>query len=83
MFYSGVDYRKELKRLNVTVIDTANEMLKSKKAHTVCQKVFCKMGCVCESIDTARYIQTHCQRPNCMFECTCVNVSGFNQIEIT
>ncbi|XP_055324553.1 uncharacterized protein LOC129579058 isoform X1 [Sitodiplosis mosellana] len=64
---------KELKRLNVTVIDTADEMAKSKKADEICQKPFCKFGCICASIDTAKYIQTHCQRPECMFECFCVN----------
>lgn len=68
-------YRKELKRLNVTVIDTVNEMAKSKNADEICQKPFCKYGCVCASIDTAKYIQTHCQRIECMFECVCVNVS--------
>ncbi|XP_031631144.1 uncharacterized protein LOC116345684 [Contarinia nasturtii] len=64
---------KELRRLNVTVIDTANEMSTSKKTDELCQKSFCKLGCVCGSIDTAKYIQIHCQRPECMFECVCVN----------
>lgn len=67
--------RKELKRLNVTVIDTANELVKSKKSDEICQKQFCKLGCICESIDNAKYIQTHCQRYGCMFSCTCTNVS--------
>lgn len=64
---------KELKRLNVTVIDTANELVKNKKPDEICQKPFCKLGCVCECIDNAKYIQTHCQRYECMFSCTCTN----------
>lgn len=67
--------RKELKRLNVTVIDTATELAKTKKPDEICQKPFCKLGCVCESIDNAKCLQTHCQRFECMFSCTCINVS--------
>lgn len=67
--------RKELKRLNVTVIDTANEMVKSKKPDEICQKAFCKLGCVCDSIDVAKHIQTHCRLYDCMFSCNCINVS--------
>lgn len=67
-----------MKRLNVIVIDTADEMSNSKKTDVVCEKTFCKFGCICESIDTAKYIQTHCQRSECMFECVCVNVSGIS-----
>lgn len=63
---------KELKRLNVTVIDT--EVAKT-KADEICKKPVCKFGCVCESINTAKYIQTHCQRLDCMFECICIDVS--------
>lgn len=70
-------YRKELKRLNVTVIDTANDMSKI-KVEEVCQKPFCKLGCVCGSIDSAKYIQTHCRLYDCMFSCVCVDVSKKN-----
>lgn len=63
-----------MKRLNVTVIDTANELSKI-KVEEVCQKPFCKLGCVCGSIDFAKYIQTHCRLYDCMFSCVCVDVS--------
>lgn len=76
-------HRKELKRLNVTVIDTANETKKVKKEKEACHKKFCKLGCVCESIDTPKFLQTHCRLTKCMFGCVCTNVSYFNFIANT
>lgn len=67
-------FRKELKRLNVTVIDTADEATKSKSSE-LCTKPFCRLGCVCESIEAKKYISSHCNRAECIFDCKCIDVS--------
>lgn len=67
-------FRKELKRLNVTVIDTADEATKNKSSEQ-CTKPFCRLGCVCESIEIKKYIPSHCNRFECIFDCKCIAVS--------
>lgn len=67
--------RNELKRLNVTVINALNETPKSDKPVDTCQKPYCKLGCICDSIQNAKYVQTHCQLTGCMFGCVCSGVN--------
>ncbi|XP_033124396.1 uncharacterized protein LOC117122763 [Anneissia japonica] len=39
-----------------------------------CGKDYCKLGCLCRSIDGSKKVETgisHCRKVNCMFGCTC------------
>ncbi|XP_075923820.1 uncharacterized protein LOC116943203 isoform X2 [Petromyzon marinus] len=36
-----------------------------------CQKEFCRLGCVCDSLGEGRAVPAHCGRPECMLECSC------------
>ncbi|KAM6915112.1 MAX gene-associated protein [Xenentodon cancila] len=36
-----------------------------------CGRDFCRLGCVCSSLQTAKRHSVHCRRPECMLSCTC------------
>lgn len=36
-----------------------------------CAKLFCRLGCVCDSLSRESAGSTHCRRVECMFSCTC------------
>ena len=36
-----------------------------------CDKEYCRLGCICDSIDTKTEDQSHCGKPDCMFGCKC------------
>ena len=36
-----------------------------------CDKEYCRLGCICDSIDTKTDDQSHCGKPDCMFGCKC------------
>ncbi|XP_022086280.1 uncharacterized protein LOC110976893 [Acanthaster planci] len=41
---------------------------------TTCNKDFCRLGCVCESINLnlpVERLTKHCRKADCMFDCTC------------
>lgn len=42
---------------------------------TECGEQFCRLGCVCESLNGSLFYRDrgpfHCRRPDCMFECSC------------
>lgn len=52
---------KELNRLDVTVIQLPDK----------CQYSFCKLGCICESLQYSHSIKQHCGLLKCMFGCKC------------
>ncbi|XP_056337198.1 MAX gene-associated protein [Danio aesculapii] len=37
----------------------------------VCVKLFCRLGCVCDSLSRESAGSTHCRRVQCMFSCSC------------
>ncbi|KAJ0179360.1 hypothetical protein K1T71_005072 [Dendrolimus kikuchii] len=58
----------ELDRLDVTVIQLPDK----------CQNSFCKLGCVCESLQYTHNSKRHCGLIKCMFSCKC-NFSKYNK----
>lgn len=37
----------------------------------VCVRDFCRLGCVCDSLNREPRGSTHCRRVQCMFSCSC------------
>lgn len=68
---------RELKKLGHVVIDvdqnrrTFCKPSTSQSSSLHCSNEFCKLGCVCSSLETLPQPQGHCGRAECMFECTC------------
>lgn len=58
----------ELKRLNVKIIDV--EVTEQEHGKT-CTKPFCRLGCICASLECKPPVSLHCGKENCMFECMC------------
>lgn len=58
----------ELKRLNVKIIDVD---VAEKEDNGDCLKQFCKMGCVCKSLECNKSYIFHCGKEECMLECSC------------
>ncbi|CAH0560691.1 unnamed protein product [Brassicogethes aeneus] len=56
----------ELQRLSCKVVN-----VKENNIDIVCYKSHCNLGCLCNSLNSDRYIATHCKKEECMFECTC------------
>ncbi|XP_008283703.1 MAX gene-associated protein, partial [Stegastes partitus] len=44
---------------------------KTKPAVPACGRAFCRLGCVCSSLQHASRGPLHCRRPECMFGCAC------------
>lgn len=42
-----------------------------KTTRTECGWDFCRLGCVCASLQYSKKVPLHCQRPECMFGCAC------------
>lgn len=42
-----------------------------KTSRPECGWDFCRLGCVCASLQYSKKVPVHCQRPECMFGCTC------------
>lgn len=64
---------KELKRLNVTIINAIDEKSSTDDQIERCKKDVCRFGCICESIESTENIRTRCSRVDCMFECKCAH----------
>ncbi|XP_035000418.2 MAX gene-associated protein isoform X1 [Hippoglossus stenolepis] len=43
----------------------------SKDTGLECSQEFCRLGCVCSSLQNLNRGPLHCRRPECMFGCTC------------
>ncbi|XP_047243375.1 uncharacterized protein magl isoform X2 [Girardinichthys multiradiatus] len=37
-----------------------------------CGQEFCRLGCVCQSLQQLKTAPDHCRRPECMFTCSCL-----------
>lgn len=59
----------ELRRLDVTVIDVDNG--KTQGEEETCNKLSCKLGCVCSSLRSCFLMNEHCGKAECMFKCSC------------
>lgn len=47
------------------------QYLKNKAVGSECGQEFCRLGCVCSSLEHPNSGPLHCRRPECMFGCTC------------
>ncbi|KAF4523125.1 hypothetical protein B566_EDAN003140 [Ephemera danica] len=69
---------RELKKLGHVVIDIENKLKSPNKKTSTdesnCTEEFCKLGCVCASLDTVPRPLGHCGKVDCMFECTCTTL---------
>ncbi|XP_060773758.1 uncharacterized protein magl isoform X4 [Neoarius graeffei] len=41
------------------------------KDENACPEAFCRLGCICDSLDREIRGPTHCRRVECMFDCNC------------
>ncbi|CAK1551820.1 unnamed protein product [Leptosia nina] len=57
----------ELGRLDVRVIRLSHVESENSK----CNRDFCTLGCICDSLNASYNLKTHCGRVECMFECKC------------
>ncbi|KAE8587156.1 hypothetical protein XENTR_v10021880 [Xenopus tropicalis] len=63
----------------LVVLLTAQASLKNKPIHKVvrkqispCNKLFCRLGCVCQSLNNKEHNFAHCRHADCMLECSCI-----------
>lgn len=47
----------------------------------MCRKRFCRLGCVCESLNAMKSPLQHCKHVDCMILCTCENPCGTSEPE--
>ncbi|XP_045478649.1 uncharacterized protein LOC123683796 isoform X3 [Harmonia axyridis] len=59
----------ELLRLSCKVLSVSVD--ESEENRTKCPKSFCKLGCVCKSLNCFTRLPMHCSKLECMFECKC------------
>lgn len=59
----------ELDRLDVTVITLPET--KERNLTKSCSKLYCSLGCICESLESTYNLKQHCGRVECMFDCQC------------
>lgn len=52
----------------------------TKQQTPVCDKEYCRLGCICDSIDPEKPIlgKTHCRKPSCMLQCVCSESVSFD-----
>lgn len=58
---------------------------KHKASSPECSQEFCRLGCVCSSLNTLNREPVHCGRSECMLHCTCLehNITKQNNTEET
>ncbi|KAM5129344.1 MAX gene-associated protein [Mantella aurantiaca] len=71
---------EERAEIALSALLTIQGFLKSKPFHkmiskrmTPCRNEFCRLGCVCASLNHAKLKPAHCQQEACMFGCDCLN----------
>ncbi|CAM9579718.1 unnamed protein product [Lampetra planeri] len=52
-------------------VGTSSSPSSTPAASSRCQKEFCRLGCVCDSLGEGRAEPAHCGKPECMLECSC------------
>ncbi|XP_044127733.1 MAX gene-associated protein isoform X3 [Bufo gargarizans] len=70
---------KERADLSLSTLLTAQASLRNKpiqklinKRTDLCNKDFCRLGCICSSLSLTKHTDTHCQHETCMFSCDCL-----------
>ncbi|KAG8449441.1 hypothetical protein GDO86_016191 [Hymenochirus boettgeri] len=63
----------------LTVLLTAQDSLKNKPVQKIickqaapCNKLFCRLGCVCQSLNHSKRSSLHCHLADCMLGCVCI-----------
>lgn len=59
----------ELKRLNVKIIDV--DVAEREDDNGSCSKPFCRLGCLCKSLECNKSYNFHCGKEGCMLQCSC------------
>ncbi|XP_068209564.1 uncharacterized protein [Palaemon carinicauda] len=68
---------REMKRLSMNFVKYVGETREEQKEpvkidpNVTCTNEFCKLGCLCETLQCTQRGPEHCGRIECMFECTC------------
>ncbi|XP_025831935.1 uncharacterized protein LOC108738048 isoform X2 [Agrilus planipennis] len=72
----------ELKRLNVKIIEVDVE---DPENNATCEKEYCKMGCVCTSLqcNPSSLVQEHCGMEKCMLSCACKSKRNNKENKLT
>lgn len=53
------------------LLKTSSQHPKGETERPVCGQDFCRLGCVCSSLQQLNRGPLHCRRPECMFGCSC------------
>ncbi|CAI9551638.1 unnamed protein product, partial [Staurois parvus] len=71
---------EERAEIALSALLTTQGFLKRKPFHKMiskqippCKNDFCRLGCICASLNHAKRKPAHCQQEACMFACDCVN----------
>ena len=66
--------RRALKTLGVNFYefdDKTGEDGQTSSSNRFCDKDYCRLGCVCETLASKPVAATHCGKADCMFRCVC------------
>jgi Domain of unknown function (DUF4801) len=78
----GTMAERELLRLGHVIINMDSKLsvsaAKEAEDTPTCSKDFCKMGCVCKSLEVPMREEFHCGKAECIFQCICVNAGASN-----
>ncbi|KAG8223727.1 hypothetical protein J437_LFUL003633 [Ladona fulva] len=72
--YSAVDSSSVYSECDANVIDVAENDINIKQTESegsACGKDFCRLGCICESLEVRKRVKEHCGHEGCMFSSSC------------
>lgn len=79
----GTFAERELMRLGHVIINmdnkpSASAVKEAEDTSSTCSKDFCKLGCVCNSLEVPMREEFHCGKAECIFQCICVKAGASN-----
>jgi hypothetical protein len=79
----GTLAERELRRLGHVIINmngkpSASAVKETEDSESSCRKDFCKLGCVCISLQVPMREEFHCGKAECIFQCICVKAGASN-----
>ena len=63
--------RRALKTLGVNFYEFDDKSGENRDVASDCDKDYCRLGCVCETLASKPVATTHCGKAECMFRCFC------------
>ena len=63
--------RRALKTLGVNFYEFDDKSGENREVASDCDKDYCRLGCVCETLASKPVATTHCGKAECMFRCFC------------